>query len=71
MSAKDVEERLRAMPADEKAAMQAEVSCKVDCFAAFFAELGNGELSRSEEALLRTYLTAEATGLLPSARPAP
>ena len=71
MTVKDVEARLQAMPTAEKAAMRAAVEKQIEEFDRFFEELGNGSMSRTEAALLRTYLTAAATGLLPSARPTP
>lgn len=71
MSGKDVEERLRALPPERRKELAAEVEERLARFAVLFEEIGNGELSRSEEALLRTYLMAEVTGLLPSGHPSP
>lgn len=65
MDVNDVKERLRALAPDEKLRVQSLVEHKIDRFADVFAALGNGVLSRQEATLLRTYLTAEAIGLLP------
>lgn len=70
MDAQTVERQLRALPAETRARMEREAEEEIETFDTFFQAIGNQALSRLERAILKTFLVAKATGLLPSA-PAP
>lgn len=71
MGLSEIEARLHALSADDKNKIKQDCEQEIARFAELFAQLGNGALGRYEESILRTYLMAKATSLLPSDPPTP